>query len=455
MNEVAVSIVIPIYNADRYLEQCLESICTQSLEEWEVICVDDHSTDHSMEILHGYEEKDDRIHVYNNEGMDGAGGARNFGLQYALGDYLLFLDADDFFDRDLLLNVYRQCVMYDLDICIYDYAEFDDKMQKVTWRFDISEVWGKKYKNRCFSMQDEGDEIFLPWSCAPWTRMVRKKLVMETGIRFQEIHNANDVFFAYALLANADRVKYVTFEKPLIYYRVNVADQLTNSRDRNPYCIYYALEQVYDYYLQYFSQYMKSGFFTCFVQHIRNSILSVSADVRRKLVTFYQDKALSRIGIEDAISKRYINGSYKAYMENLSAADNDQWVMMQGGNENDMFANPDKTKLLKEYLQREGYTCVLWGMGKLGKIYLKECKKAKIPITFAVDMDKSKVGTIFEGCMIKNIECCKDNVDIVFVTNVKWLEQVEEKLSELQSNVKVIDLYSFYRMGLDLDQCIR
>lgn len=454
MKNVVVSIIIPIYNAERYLEQCLESICAQSLEEWEVICVDDNSTDHSMEILRGYEKKDARIHVYNNEGMTGAGGARNFGLQYALGEYLLFLDADDFFDRDLVLNVYQQCVMYDLDICMYDYAKYDDKAKKTTWRFDISEVWKKKYKNRCFSMHDEGDEIFLPWPCAPWTRMVRKKLVLETGIRFQEIHNANDVFFAYAMLANARRVKYVTFANPLIYYRVNVADQLTNSRDRNPYCIYYALEQVYDYYLQFFPQYMKSGFFTCFVQHIRNSVLSVSADVRKELVKFYQDKALSRIGIEDAIDKRYINGSYESYIENLFAADNDKWVMMQGVNENDMFANLDKTKLLKDYLQREGYTCVLWGMGKLGKMFFKECKNAKIPVAFAVDMDEAKIGTMFEGCMIKSIECCKDDVDVILVTNVKWLEQVKEKLRELQCDVKVIDLYSFYGMGLKLDQCI-
>ena len=74
MDKIAVSIIIPVYNADRYLHQCIKSICNQSLQEWELICIDDHSTDQSMKILRNCERKDNRVHVYSNEGTPGAGG---------------------------------------------------------------------------------------------------------------------------------------------------------------------------------------------------------------------------------------------------------------------------------------------------------------------------------------------------------------------------------------------
>ena len=96
--KIKVSVIVPVYNAQDYLEQCIVSILEQTLQEIEVICVDDSSTDRSLEILKKYEKEDSRMRVLTQPNS-GAGAARNRGLSQASGEYLSFLDADDFLNR--------------------------------------------------------------------------------------------------------------------------------------------------------------------------------------------------------------------------------------------------------------------------------------------------------------------------------------------------------------------
>ena len=101
MKKINISIIIPVYNIEKYLKCCLNSILEQTFQEFEVICVDDGSTDHSLEILEEYKKKDKRIRIFTQENKY-AGVARNNGLKHAKGEYVLFLDADDFLEKDTL-----------------------------------------------------------------------------------------------------------------------------------------------------------------------------------------------------------------------------------------------------------------------------------------------------------------------------------------------------------------
>ena len=94
---VKVSVILPVYNASDYLHQCMDSIVGQTLKDIEIICVDDGSTDNSLDILKEYEQKDKRVKVIQQKNA-GAGAARNNGLSIATGEYLSFLDSDDFFE---------------------------------------------------------------------------------------------------------------------------------------------------------------------------------------------------------------------------------------------------------------------------------------------------------------------------------------------------------------------
>ena len=108
VDEIKISVIIPVYNASKYLRQCINSVLGQTLKNIEVICIDDGSIDNSLEILKEYQIKDNRIIVCTQENS-GAAVARNKGLDIAKGDYIAFMDPDDYYpDRDVLFSIYER-----------------------------------------------------------------------------------------------------------------------------------------------------------------------------------------------------------------------------------------------------------------------------------------------------------------------------------------------------------
>ena len=105
-NMIQADVIIPVYNAAPYLKKCLDSVLDQELENIEVICIDDGSEDESLKILNDYADTDSRLVVLTQDNA-GGGAARNRGLDIARGGYLLFLDADDFFEKELAETVYH------------------------------------------------------------------------------------------------------------------------------------------------------------------------------------------------------------------------------------------------------------------------------------------------------------------------------------------------------------
>ena len=126
MEEIKVSVIVPVYNAEEHLNQCLDTIVNQTLKEIEIICVDDGSTDNSLEILNQYAQKDTRIKVIQQKNQY-AGVARNNGLKIARGEYVIFLDSDDFFKEDLLEKTYNQGKKVDADIVLFGAKCFDNE----------------------------------------------------------------------------------------------------------------------------------------------------------------------------------------------------------------------------------------------------------------------------------------------------------------------------------------
>ena len=125
-NNVKVSVIIAVYNAEKYLVQCLDSVLNQTLKEIEIILVNDGSTDNSMQILEKYQKKDARVRVINQENQ-GAAAARNAGMKLAVGEYLSFLDADDFFSPEMLEEMYAGCVEQDADISVIRSKEYNEQ----------------------------------------------------------------------------------------------------------------------------------------------------------------------------------------------------------------------------------------------------------------------------------------------------------------------------------------
>lgn len=143
---IKVSIIIPIYNAEVYIQKCIESVENQTMKELEIICIDDGSIDTTLQVLYGLQKKDGRIRILK-QSHAGSGAARNYGISKAKGSYISFLDVDDFYyDKNALQYMVNACEKNHVNICgsflkvidengIQDYSLFPD--------IDIKEIQGK------------------------------------------------------------------------------------------------------------------------------------------------------------------------------------------------------------------------------------------------------------------------------------------------------------------------
>ena len=176
---IEVSIIIPVHNVENYLQECLNTIRFQSFDNIEIICVNDGSTDNSLDILKKNAEVDERI-IIIDQPCSFAGVARNKGLEIAQGKYVLFLDGDDFFEHDLVEKVYNKISSTQSDICLFKCRTYDNDTHEYKNR-DL-ELRKKYIPKECFSYEDIPDYIFNITTGAPWSKMFRRKFIMELPV---------------------------------------------------------------------------------------------------------------------------------------------------------------------------------------------------------------------------------------------------------------------------------
>lgn len=191
-----VSIIIPVYNTEKYVERCLDSVCGQTLSDIEIICINDGSTDNSLQILHKYAEKDNRIKVIDFKKNKGVSAARNAGIDLVMGEYIAFIDSDDYVDVDFYEKLYNKAKETEADIVKGNRRVFEvSKEVKIeTLQKIIHENNDNKFY---FSYQ--------------WTTAIYKKdLIIGNNIRLpEETHNTEDIVFLVKALIKAKKVIFI------------------------------------------------------------------------------------------------------------------------------------------------------------------------------------------------------------------------------------------------------
>ena len=226
-----VSVILPVYNEEKYLNQCLDSLRRQTLSDIEIICVDDGSTDGSLAVLRNYEKLDERIKVITQKNQY-AGVARNNGMKIATGKYLLFLDSDDFFELDMLEKLYLRAEEDQLDITLCHFYNYDDRSgEKILSDFSQSDSFFPKEK-RSFSGADiKCAGIFQSMVGWAWDKLFRADFVRETGYEFPDFRSSEDGFFVFMLVARAQRIG--VLDECLVWHRRNNENSLSNTRGQN------------------------------------------------------------------------------------------------------------------------------------------------------------------------------------------------------------------------------
>lgn len=220
-----ISIIIPMYNAEKYIARCLESVINQSFNDIEIIIVNDGSTDKSLEICRKYAEVDERIVILNKEN-NGVSVARNQGMNVATGEYVMFVDSDDWIDESMCQDLYKRISECNADICFCnnikeygnksEYIDFGDSKDVIN--LSLIEEKDKKIAHR--------RETFR----GPCAKLYKRSIIIDNNITFKrELAIGEDLVFNLEYLKYCEKM--VVEKKFLYHYRVNLYSETKRYRE--------------------------------------------------------------------------------------------------------------------------------------------------------------------------------------------------------------------------------
>ena len=216
-DNIKISVIMPIYNAYDYLRPAIECVLNQTLTELELICVDDGSTDHSLSVIKEYQQNDERVRILT-ESNAGPSIARNKGLSRARGKYVIFLDADDFFDITLLEKLYNMAEEQNLDIAVCKFDIYNNR--KSRFEDNIGSDHGEIFEESGIVSKNDYPDVIL--SCTTgyvWNKLYRKEFLTEKEFAFDpDLRVFEDTHFVVTTLSLAERVG--KCHERLIHHRV-------------------------------------------------------------------------------------------------------------------------------------------------------------------------------------------------------------------------------------------
>ena len=206
MEKIKISVIIPIYNVEKYIRQCLESVIDQTLKDIEIIIVNDGTRDNSMEIVEEY-ISDERIKIINKEN-GGLSSARNAGMKEAKGKYICFIDSDDFIEKTMMEELYNKIEETNSDVADSDVFLYDNKIHEI-----------KERKNKEYQKIEKGLFLWGRYNVEVWNKIYRKKFLLDNNIFFEEGIIHEDDLFSIKVLFLTNKIEHIN--KSFYYYRIN------------------------------------------------------------------------------------------------------------------------------------------------------------------------------------------------------------------------------------------
>ncbi|MFT9014759.1 MAG: glycosyltransferase family 2 protein [Acetobacter sp.] len=238
---IPVSVIITCYNSEHFIRKTLEKIINQTMQNFEIICIDDCSSDATYTLVCDYAKNDQRIKAIRNQKNMGAAKSRNIGFEQSCGDYIIFLDDDDIYEPNLVEVAYENIKKYDVDILVYRSHGYDEEIQSsinTDWtintpNIDAYEVFNKNDISRNFF------QSFIWWA---WDKIFKRTLIENNQIKFQNIPSANDMSFVVKAFLHSEKIIYINDR--LITHLFERKNSISSTRAKRYMGSIYALSNV-------------------------------------------------------------------------------------------------------------------------------------------------------------------------------------------------------------------
>ena len=393
-----VSVIIPVYNVEEYLAECLDSVISQTEKDIEIICVEDCSTDSSLAVLQEYAKKDDRIVVIQNEENFGQSVARNKGLIASKGEYILFVDSDDFIEPNLLEETLKYA--NDVDMVFFDLKKYDIK-QNYT-KNDISLLpTGEFFANEYYLNALSGNYL----DFGPCTKLYKRGFLVENNIRFPEDIIYEDVLFNFYCMIRATNVYSIGY--PFYIYRIRPNSTMTSRlEERN----------------------IKDHFFSLY--KLSETYVSDKYSNELNIIIEKYIQKLERDYVR--LYRRYFHQKQEEH--ELLSQDNTKSTKLQRVFSNAFMGYTDYTMLLNNKLSRiPKKNIIVYGAGEVAREVINCCDLNDIPIMGVAVSDVQNNRKSLMGNPVRELsdyENIKEECLVIIAVSSKFSSEIEEYLKK-------------------------
>ncbi len=422
-NRKKISIIVPVYNLELYVERCLNSLVNQTLKEIEIIVINDGSTDKSKEIIEKISNQYPNIIKLFDVPNMGAAKARNFGLSKATGEYIGFVDGDDYVSKDMYEKLYNKAIEENADIVTTAY--YKEKEEKC-------EEKGTK-QSECFGYSlHEQPNILIESFPYIWNKIFKRDLIIKNELEFEDLKIYEDLVFTYKLFLTANKISKVY--EPLYFYIVTRENSLTHKFSEKRFDIFKAFQSLIDF--------MKKT--NCF-EEFKNEILYIL--LKHIYVVLEQDVSKETIKLKKKYLKetfKYLNKNFKNWKRNvyfqqlnknkIKYCSKRYWIIR-------MYINKSKRKIIKSIINKISKGLKLFNSKKfIGKKFMKYMKK---PINERAILLNSQQGNNINGNMFYILNELQNNKLYdkykIYVAYVKGKKsQFKEKLKNYGINKPIL-----------------
>lgn len=225
-----VSVIVPVYNTEKYLKNCIDSLLKQNFEDYEIIVINDLSHGNAEEIIKSYNDK--KIVYIKNKTNKGIGYNRNLGVKEAKGEYVCFIDSDDYVKEDFISKMYNYSKENNLDLCVCDYVNVDEKGNTLE-EFNLSNFGITNY--------EENNKILCEINLGPCNKLFKKDMLIKNKIKFSEKLKYEDLSFVALSIKNSAKIGKIN--EQLNYFTVHKNSE-TTTRDKRVFDIFKQLDIV-------------------------------------------------------------------------------------------------------------------------------------------------------------------------------------------------------------------
>lgn len=451
MEDIKISIIVPVYNVEEYLETCLDSLVNQTMKEIEIIVVNDASPDGSKDIMERYaREYPELVRCVYQEVNQGQGIARNRGMDLAKGQYIMFVDSDDYIDVTMCEKLYGVACEKKCDVvcCEYNELKTDGRCNEISGY--ATQVMGE--------LNDEKRRILLSsLSPHPVCKLIRKSILTDNEIYFQPSFRCGEDFAVVALLWVYARDVYEVKEA-LYYYRRN--EESSTMKKNNP--NYYDVYKVAEYVCEELSKREFEREYQLFKEDI---LVRGFIEEMKFLENCVDEPDINELEIvRESVKENIPNyrGNRTAYMRNEPKAIMVADMLMDSidklcaylKNKKDSKEKAtyrpyyrmcnDRVNQLFSYCKSQGYKIAVWGAGLKGKDFLQECDPTGVHIQYVIDKNEKNWNQQLEtGHVTSGFQDVYEDVDVVLVMNKAYFGGIYREVKEKISQMKVVNLDVF------------